>query len=119
LLHRRYALNVNAKVLDEDALQPNTHSTEGVFWALIAQINGCLVEYVKWGPGTRFPRHENLEPAYIFIISSELINGEASFPAKTAVKYPAGYIHNDYSSETGAEFILVWPGRESVKYLDD
>jgi hypothetical protein len=78
-----------------------------------------LVEYVRWQPGTKFPKHENLEPAYVFVISGELINGGRRFPAKTLVAYPTGYVHEDYGTKGGAEFVLIWRGRESVRYLDD
>lgn len=106
------------KVLDGNNLQPNTHSTNGVSWAPLAMIDGCKVEYVKWERGTIFPGHENLEPTYVYVISGELLDGESVFPAKTLITFPAGYIHHDYRTETGAEFILIWRGRESVRYLD-
>jgi anti-sigma factor ChrR (cupin superfamily) len=101
--------------LTDEALQPSLNLPNQVSWALLAEAGDYKVEYVKWQPGTVYAPHEHLDTEYIFLFSGDLSDGNTAFERCSIVTYPPGSRHENLRTETGAEFILIWTGRERVK----
>lgn len=105
------------KVLENATLRPSSQGYDGLSWAEIAAIANYKIEYIKWELGTSYRDHVHLDTEYIYIIAGDLSDGDATFRQRTLLTYPPGSAHNNLRTEAGAEFILIWTGKERVNYL--
>jgi anti-sigma factor ChrR (cupin superfamily) len=99
----------------DDALRASANHPDQISWGPLAEIGGYKIEYVKWAAGTVYPDHTHLDAEHIFLISGDLSDGETDFLPRSLITYPAGSRHDRLRTEGGAEFILMFTGKERVK----
>lgn len=105
------------KTLEDNVLLPSSQGLAGISWSELATIADYKIEYVAWKPGAAYPDHTHLDVEYIFIISGGLSDGDRTFHEKTLLTYPPSSKHDNLRTETGAEFILLWTGKDRIQNL--
>ena len=74
----------------------------------LGKSNGQAMQLVRFQPGARFPWHEHHGAECIYVLSGEVIQQGRRLSAGWAGIAPAGTQEDDFMSETGATFLLVY-----------
>ena len=70
------------------------------------------MELVRCRPGTAFPTHRHAGPEFIYLLEGEAIqNGQRLSPGWAAVA-AAGTIDEDFYSETGCVFLIIYSEKQ-------
>lgn len=84
---------------------------------LLVQFERWKVKYVVWKRGTKYPDHILKAEAYLFVVKGRLTVRARTIGPGTWVHFTRGFVHRDYGSAPGAEFILIWQGPQTIKFL--
>ena len=74
----------------------------------LGESDGQAMQLVQFDPGARFPWHRHAAPEFIYILAGEVIQRGRRLGAGWAGIAPAGTEEDDFMSETGAQFLLVY-----------
>ena len=70
--------------------------------------DGQAMQLVRCEPGARFPWHRHAGPEFIYVIEGEVIQRGRRLGSGDAGIAPAGTEEDDFASETGATFLIVY-----------
>jgi quercetin dioxygenase-like cupin family protein len=70
--------------------------------------DGQAMQLVKFAAGAQFPWHKHTGPEFIYVFSGEVIQRGRRLSAGWAGVAPAGTEEDDFASETGAIFLIVY-----------
>jgi len=87
--------------------RPSTFAA-GVFVKDLGSSDGQAMQLVRFEPGARFPRHEHVGPEFIYILQGEVIQQGRRLGPGCAAVAPADTTEDDFASETGATFLIVY-----------
>ena len=74
----------------------------------LGSSDGQSMQLVKFDPGARFPLHQHAGPEFIYVIEGEVIQrGKRLGPGWAGIA-PSGTEEDDFVSEVGAVFLLVY-----------
>ncbi len=81
---------------------------DGVHVKDLGQSDGQAMQLVRFDAGTRFPRHSHAGPEFVYVLSGEVIQQGRRLAAGWAGIAPAGTEEDDFASESGATFLIVY-----------
>jgi len=81
---------------------------EGIQVKDLGASDGQAMQLVKFEPGTRFPWHRHSGPEFIYVIAGEVVQQGRRLSAGWAGIAPGGTEEDDFMSESGATFLIVY-----------
>lgn len=85
-----------------------SNSAEGVHVKDLGVSDGQAMQLVKFDAGTKFPWHKHIGPEFVYVLSGEVVQRGRRLSAGWAGVAPAGTEEDDFVSETGATFLIVY-----------
>ena len=83
-------------------------STEGVSVKDLGNSDGQSMQLVRFEPGTHFPWHRHAGPEFIYVLTGEVTQRGRKLGPGDAGIAPANTEEDDFFSEKGATFLLVY-----------
>ena len=81
---------------------------DGVSVKDLGSSDGQSIQLVRFQPGARFPWHRHAGPEFLYVIEGEFIQRGVRLGPGCAGIAPAGTEEDDFMSETGGVFVLVY-----------
>jgi len=81
---------------------------EGIFVKDLGSSDGQAMQLVRFEPGARFPWHKHAGPEFIYVIEGEVVQRGERLGSGCAGIAPAGTEEDDFVSETGATFLIIY-----------